>query len=77
MVGTCDVGLPLACAPLWQVVQLVAALNPLWSTRAPVHRAVLWQVAQLAAVVMWLVGFPLAWVPLWQLAQFVAAFNVL
>jgi hypothetical protein len=29
------VGLPLACVPLWQVVQLVAEVNVLWFTLAP------------------------------------------
>ena len=69
--------MPPACEPLWQVVQFVAVLNALWSTRAPVHRAVLWHVAQLAVVARWLAGLPLAWLPLWQLAQFVAVLKPL
>jgi hypothetical protein len=50
VVGTCAVGLPLACVPLWQLLQLVLALNPLWSTLAPVQAVVLWQLAQFAVV---------------------------
>ncbi len=41
VVGTWLAGLPLAWVPLWQAVQTVAALNVLWSTRAPVQRVVL------------------------------------
>jgi hypothetical protein len=63
-VGTCTVGLPVACAPLWQTVQLVAAVKVEWSTLAPVQRVVLWQVPQLAVVNTWAGGLPLASVPL-------------
>ena len=31
------VGLPVAPLPLWHPVQLVAAVNVVWSTRAPLH----------------------------------------
>jgi uncharacterized membrane protein len=43
--GTCLAGLAVApLAPVWQLVQLVAALNLLWSTLAPDQVLVeLWQ----------------------------------
>ena len=38
--------LPMAALPLWQLAQLVAAVNVLWSTFAPAQLAVdLWQVS--------------------------------
>jgi hypothetical protein len=57
---------------LWQLEQLVAALNALWSTFAPSHEVVLWQATQLAVVGTCTVGLPLACVPLWQVVQVVA-----
>jgi hypothetical protein len=64
--------LPVAVVPLWQVEQLVAAVNVLWSTFAPVHTVVdLWHDSQVAVVAMWLADLPVATVPLWQLAQLV------
>ena len=64
VVCTCVVGLPVASVPLWQLEQMVAAVNVLWSTLAPVQRLVLWQETQLAVVGTCVVGLPVAWVPL-------------
>ena len=35
--GMCVAGLPVAPLPLWHPVQLVAAVNVVWSTRAPLQ----------------------------------------
>ena len=44
--GMCRSPLPVALMPLWQPVQLVAAVKVLWSTRAPAHVVVdRWQVS--------------------------------
>jgi hypothetical protein len=44
--------LPVAVDPLWQVAQLVATVNVLWSTFAPAQLAVvLWQLSQLPVTV--------------------------
>ena len=57
--------LPVAVVPLWQLAQLVAAVNMLWSTLVPNHVIVdLWQVSQLAVVAKWLADLPVATVPL-------------
>ncbi len=62
--------LPVALVPLWQLVQVVAVVNVLWSALAPVHVVLdLWQLSQLAVVDKWLFDLPLATVPLWQLEQ--------
>jgi len=62
--------LPVALVPLWQLVQVVAEVNVLWSALAPVQIVVdLWQLSQLAVVDKWLFDLPLAMVPLWQLEQ--------
>ena len=51
VVGMWLLALPVAVLPLWQVVQLVAVVNVLWSTLAPVQTAVdLWQVSHAAVV---------------------------
>ena len=43
--------LPVAAVPLWQLAQLVAAVNVLWFTLATFHVLVEeWQVSQLSAV---------------------------
>ncbi len=41
-------GLPVAALPLWQLAQLVAAVNVLWSTLAPAQPLVLWQLSQVS-----------------------------
>ena len=64
VVCRCEPDLPVASAPLWQLEQMVAAVNVLWSTLAPVQRLVLWQETQLAVVGTCVVGLPVAWVPL-------------
>ena len=62
--------LPVALVPLWQLVQVVAVVNVLWSALAPVHVVLdLWQLSQLAVVARWLAVLPVATVPLWQLEQ--------
>jgi hypothetical protein len=62
--------LPVALVPLWQLEQLVALVNVLWSALAPVQIVVdLWQLSQLAVVERWLAVLPVATVPLWQLEQ--------
>ena len=58
------VDLPVAAVPLWQLVQLVAAVKPLWLTLAPTHALTVWQATQLAVVARWLPGLPVARVPL-------------
>ena len=46
LVGMCVALLPVTLAPLWQLAQLVAALNRPWSGLAPFQLAVdLWQVS--------------------------------
>ena len=46
-VGMCVAALPTAALPLWQLAQLVALLNRLWSGLAPTHVVVdLWQFSQ-------------------------------
>ena len=74
VVGTWLPGLPAAALPLWQLAQLVAALNDAWSVRAPAQVLVLrWQLSQLPVTVAWvaLLGLPTAlrYVPVWQLAH--------
>ena len=62
--------LPVALVPLWQLVQVVAEVNVLWSALAPVHVVLdLWQLSQLAVVERWLAVLPVATVPLWQVEQ--------
>ena len=63
VVGTWLPGLPAAALPLWQLAQLVAALNDAWSVRAPAQVLVLrWQLSQLPVTVAWvaLLGLPTA-----------------
>ena len=43
--------LPFAFVPLWQLLQLPAAM-PVWLIVAGFHAVVAWQVSQLAVVVM-------------------------
>jgi hypothetical protein len=58
----------VALVPLWQLEQLVALVNVLWSALAPVQMVVdLWQLSQPAVVERWLAVLPVATVPLWQL----------
>ena len=60
--------LPVALVPLWQLVQVVAEVNVLWSALAPVHVVLdLWQLSQLAVVDRCDAVLPVAIVPLWQL----------
>ena len=69
VVGMWLLALPVAVEPLWQVEQLVAAVNVEWSTLAPVHTVVeLWQVSQAAVVWMWPAFLPTAGgkLPVWQ-----------
>ena len=62
--------LPVALAPLWQLVQVVAEVKVLWSALAPSHLLLdLWQLSQAAVVARWLLLLPLATVPLWQVEQ--------
>jgi hypothetical protein len=62
--------LPVAVWPLWQLAQLVAAVNVVWLTLVPLQVLVdLWQLSQLDAVDKWLPDLPVATTPLWQLAQ--------
>ena len=62
--------LPVALVPLWQLVQVVAVVNVLWSALAPVHVVLdLWQLSQLDVVARWLAVLPVAVVPLWQVEQ--------
>jgi hypothetical protein len=65
-------GRPVAVVPLWQLAQLVAAVNVLWFTRAPAQPLVLWQLSQ-AVTPAWIgvFGLPTAGgkLPLWQLAH--------
>jgi hypothetical protein len=57
--------LPVALVPLWQLEQLVALVNVLWSALAPVQIVVdLWQLSQPAVVERWLAVLPVATVPL-------------
>jgi hypothetical protein len=59
--------LPVAALPLWQLAQLVAALNALWSTRAPDQALVLrWQLSH-TVWPAWMVVLGLS--PAWQVAQ--------
>ena len=61
--GMCTAGLPVAAAPLWQLLQLVAALKVVWSTFAVFQLVVdRWQFSQ----VVWpmciaVFGLVLAW----------------
>jgi hypothetical protein len=62
--------LPVALVPLWQLAQLVEAVNAEWLTLVPVQVVVdWWQVSQAAVVETCVPDFPVAVVPLWQLAQ--------
>ena len=62
--------MPVALVPLWQLVQVVAVVNVLWSALAPVHVVLdLWQLSQLDVVARWLAVLPVAGVPLWQFEQ--------
>ncbi|MBL0147938.1 MAG: hypothetical protein IPP87_04085 [Ideonella sp.] len=45
--GMCPLGLPITGEPLWQVAQLVATVNVLWSGLAPSQVLVVWQPSQL------------------------------
>jgi hypothetical protein len=50
-VGMCAAVLPAAVPPLWQLEQLVADVNPLWSMPDAGNQAeVLWHVLQAACV---------------------------
>jgi hypothetical protein len=50
-VGMCVPVFPVAALPLWQLVQLVAEVNPLWSMPVAGNQAaVLWHVLQVACV---------------------------
>ena len=70
VVGICDVLLPVALLPLWQLEQLVALVKVLWSALAPVQIVVdLWQLSQFAVVDRCDAVLPVATVPLWQLEQ--------
>jgi hypothetical protein len=71
-VGMCAAGLAVAVVPLWQLAQLVAALNVLWSTLAPDQPLVLWHASQLVTpLCTGVLGLPTALMkaPVWQLAQ--------
>ena len=73
VVGMCVADLPRAVAP-WQLEQFVAAVNVLWSVRAPAQVVVvLWQLSQLpvTAACVALLGLPTAArkAPVWQLTQ--------
>lgn len=61
--GMCVLFLPVAPVPLWQDEQLVATVNVLWSTLAPVQVLLdLWQVSQLVCPAWTAVlGLVLAW----------------
>ena len=70
LVGMWVAALPTAALPLWQLVQLVALVNKLWSGLAPTQVVVdLWQVLQAAWVGTCPDGLPTVMEPLWQLAQ--------
>ena len=71
VVATWVAGLPLACVPLWQLAQLVAAVKLLWSTRAPLQDDVWWQASQdcPAGTGICDADLPVAREPLWQVAQ--------
>jgi hypothetical protein len=61
-VGMCEPVLPVAALPLWQLEQLVAAVNKLWSGLAPNQVLVdLWQVSH-TVWPLWIAvaGLPLA-----------------
>ena len=65
--GMWAAGLPVALLPLWQLLQLVATVNVLWSTLAPVQLVVLrWQFSQTVCPAWTAV---LGLLPAWQLAQ--------
>jgi hypothetical protein len=70
LTGTWVLGLPVAELP-WQLAQLVAEVNPLWSTLAPAHPLVVWQVSQPAVVCRWVADLPAAGgkPPVWQVAH--------
>ena len=52
VVGIWLLFLPVALVPLWQLVQVVAVVNVLWSTFAPLQVVVvLWQLSQLPVTV--------------------------
>jgi hypothetical protein len=65
--GMCTAGLPVAAEPLWQLLQLVAALNVAWST-LPAAQLVVdrWQFSQVVCPV-WTVVLGL--MPAWQVAH--------
>jgi hypothetical protein len=68
--GICVAVFPVADAPLWQLVQLVATVKPVWSMPvAGNHADVLWHVLQAACVGIWLADLPAVVLPLWQLEQ--------
>jgi hypothetical protein len=62
--------LPVALVPLWQLAQLLEAVNVEWLTLVPVQVVVdWWQVSQAAVVETCVLGLPVPTDPLWQLAQ--------
>jgi len=70
-VGVCPEFLPLALAPLWQVLQVPGA-TLLWLKVAGDHALVRWQVSQLAAVGIWftaLMDAPIRLPETWQELQ--------
>ena len=73
--GMCTAGLPVAAAPLWQLLQLVAALKVLWST-LPAAQLVVerWQFSQ----VVWPVWMGvLGLMPEWQVAHWAVTVTLL
>jgi hypothetical protein len=65
VVGMCCAFLPAALLPLWQLVQLVADVNPLWSMPvAGVQAEVLWHVPHAACVTKCPEGLPAVMFPL-------------
>jgi hypothetical protein len=63
LVGMCVALLPVAELPLWQLEQLVDALNRLWSGLEPAQVLVdLWQLSQLPVTDAWIAvaGLPVA-----------------
>jgi len=67
----CPGFLPVACVPLWQLLQ--PPVTPVWLKRAGIQASVVWQLSHSAVVGMWLVFLPVACTPLWQLLQVPAA----
>ena len=59
----CELDLPVAVLPLWQVAQ-EPGVTVAWLKVAGIQAVVRWQVSQEAMVMTWLTGFPLAPAPL-------------